>query len=77
MDKSNLYGWIFHYNHFTAAWSAARREDYNDLFSNRKSTNVLSSSKIETLVEIICRTNGDASKISKLLGSKIKHVIVE
>lgn len=77
MDKSNLYGWIFHFNHFANVWSAAKREHYNELFSSRSSSNILSSSRIETLVEIISRTNGESAKIKKLLKNEVKHVIVE
>ena len=61
-----VHDWLFHYNDYTGNWEAAKRENYTDLFSNRKE-NVLSSGNLNTLVELIEKTDGDAEKIKKLL----------
>jgi hypothetical protein len=66
-SEMNLYDWIFRFNPYDNKWYATKRENYNELFSNNKSGDVLSSSEINTLVEIIKKTNGNSAKISKLL----------
>lgn len=80
MSKEHLYDWIFHYNHYTEKWSACKRDFISELFSNRTSKNILSSSKIETLIELVSKTGGNHAAIDKLLKIKekgnIKHVIV-
>jgi hypothetical protein len=63
---NNLHDWIFHYNVYTSKWEAAKRDNYTDLFSSRKE-NILRSSRIETLVEIIRKTNGEKKKINQLV----------
>jgi hypothetical protein len=57
----NLYQWLFHYNHYTKKWNAFKREDYLDVFNGKKSP--ISSSSINTLIEIIEKTKGDISKL--------------
>jgi hypothetical protein len=61
---SNISGWIFNYNDYTHLWSAAKREDYFELFNGNKGR-VLSSSNIETLIELINKTDGDPTLIEK------------
>jgi len=62
----NLYDWLFHYNHYTNVWNAFKRDDLNKYF-NGELSEILSSKKHSTLVDIIERTNGDKNKIKKLL----------
>ena len=76
MNNGELYDWVFHYNHYTQKWNAVRRDYFNDLFSNRNSKKILSSSSIDTLISLITKTAGKASAINKLLKNQIKHVIV-
>ena len=66
MNK-HLSDWVFHYNSFDSTWGAAKRENQTDLFNNRKSKNVLSSKNIKDLIELINKTNGDESKIKRLV----------
>lgn len=61
MSNKNLYQWLFHYNHLSEKWNAFKREDYVDVFNGKKKP--LSSSKIDTLIEIIEKTNGDVTKL--------------
>lgn len=63
----NLTGWVFVYNEYTEYWQAARREDYNLLWNAMDSNKVLRSKKFETLIEIIIKTEGNLSKIKKIL----------
>ncbi len=66
--KENLYGWLLTYNPYTDKWLAAKRDDYLDLFSNvEKNENILRSNSIDTLIEVIMKTNGDKKAIDKLL----------
>lgn len=62
MTKDNLYGWVFHYNIYTHKWRAAKREFYNDIFSENGSKNVISSGDINTLIEIICKAETSTVK---------------
>lgn len=67
MDNQSLYDWVFRFNPLDKSWYAARREHYNDLFSDISSKNLLKSSSIKTLTEIINKTDGDVKKINSLL----------
>jgi hypothetical protein len=53
----NLYDFLFHYNSFTKQWNAIPREKISEYWNNRKTEGVLSSSSINTLMELI--TKGD------------------
>ncbi len=55
--------WVYSYNPFSQEWRACKREHYLELFSNNDSKNVLKSIKIDTLIEIVNKTNGDLSKL--------------
>ncbi len=67
MAKSNLYGWLFTYNPYQNKWSCAKRDNYADMFSDRKSKQVYSSTKIETLIEIITKTDFEEHALSDIL----------
>ena len=58
---THIYDWIFHYNIYRDLWEAARRENYTQLFSG--GTDVIRSTSLLTLVEIVSRTDGDTSKL--------------
>lgn len=51
----NLHGWVFTYCAVSKVWCAAERDNYNSLFNDYTSPNVLRSSKIETLIELIAK----------------------
>lgn len=65
MNNTILYDWVFSYNPYTRKWRAAKRENYNELFSGGDT--IISSSSIDTLIEIIIKTGGDISKADKLV----------
>ncbi len=58
--------WLYNYNIYEQCWRACKREHYLELFSNNDSGNVLKSSKIDTLVEIVNKTNGDLTKLNQV-----------
>lgn len=64
-----LEGWVFVYNTYTNKWMASKRDNYYDLFSNISSDKVLKSNNINTLIEIIIKTQGEKTKIKKLLAN--------
>ena len=66
-DDNYLYDWVFRYNKYTKNWCAANRDNYNDLFSKENSNNVLKSSSIETLIELIDKIEGDINNIDSIL----------
>ena len=65
--KEVLNDWIFHYCPYSKKWKSSTRENMKDLFNNVDSKNVIKSSKIETLVELINVTDGNISKMNKLI----------
>jgi hypothetical protein len=65
--ENSLYDWIFRYNSYTNNWCATQRDNYHDLFSDVDSDEVLKSSSIETLIEIINKINGDINNIKSIL----------
>lgn len=64
---NNLYGWVFAYNPYTKQWYAAKREDYYKLWNEKDGDGLLKSGRIETLVELIVKFNGDKAKIEKMI----------
>jgi len=52
---NKIYDWVFHYNIYTKTWNAIPREKYSEYWNNNKVDGVISSRKIETLIEIINR----------------------
>lgn len=60
---THMYNWLFHYNIYTEQWEATERS--HSFFSGRD--NIITSSSLSTLVDIVNKTNGEKSKISKLL----------
>ncbi len=66
-----LEGWVFTWNSFTETWQAVRREDYNLLFNDYSNNKVLRSKSIETLQELIIKTEGKEEKLNKLVNGKI------
>jgi hypothetical protein len=69
MTNSELYDWLFHYNHYMKSWAVFKREDIAKYF-NGELKNVLTSKKHSTLVEIIKKTKGDPKKIKALLNNE-------
>lgn len=66
--STTLYNWVFHFNDFTGLWNAIPRDYYNEYWSNNQCSAVITSSSIDTLKELIYKTNGDKSQIEKLIG---------
>lgn len=67
MNNSNLFGWVFHFNPYTQKWRAAQREHSNDLFSQHRSKNVISSPEIETLIYLINKYEGKIERINNAI----------
>jgi hypothetical protein len=65
-DDGSLYGFVFHFNHYSGLWSAIPRDQYNQYWSDSKTDGVLRSKNMETLVEIIQKTRGDKSLLEQL-----------
>ena len=65
-NKAVLYNYLFHYNHLTGLWSAIHRDSYLNYWSNYETTGVLRSKSMQTLMDILQRTNGDPALIDQL-----------
>jgi len=50
---SVLYDWVINYNPYVKKWRAAKREDYNSLFSKHKTREVLSADTMNDLIKQI------------------------
>lgn len=53
--SESLYDYVFHYNPYEKKWSAVPRDKYNEYWSSKNVDGVLSSSKFETLIELISK----------------------
>ena len=66
MDKDILYNWVFTYNPYIKKYMAAPRDHVRELF-NGDEGHVLMSTSMQTLELIIMKTNGDKTKLKKLV----------
>jgi hypothetical protein len=64
---TSLYHFVFHYNAFSGLWSAIPRDVYQQYWNEPDIPGVIRSSSIQTLTEIIYKTNGNLELIEKLL----------
>ena len=69
MNKLN--GWVFTYNSLNKKWMATKREHYVDLFSRINNSTVIKSSSIDTLIELIIKTDGNQTRLKKLTNEKV------
>lgn len=65
-NMEQLHGWLFTFNSYSQNWICCKREQYLDLF-NKPETEFLRSKEINTLIELIIKTEGNEEKIKKLL----------
>lgn len=52
---SNLYDYVFHYNHYTELWNAIPRSVYEKYWNNDDIAGVLKSKNVNTLIEMITK----------------------
>jgi len=69
-DQIYLYDWLFHYNPYTKKWAAFPKDLKNEYFINYNHPSVIRSSSINTLIELLQRTEGDTDKLEKLANKK-------
>jgi hypothetical protein len=62
-----LYNWVFHFNVYTNIWAAIPRSLVQKYFNDLETPGVLFSRELDTLADLICRTNGDEESIDALL----------
>lgn len=53
----NLYGYVFHYNHYTELWSAIPRELYLQYWTDDGLEGIIRSKEINTLIELLTKKN--------------------
>lgn len=61
----NLYGWWFTFSPFTGKWAAMEMETIPKYTNDFHAKNVIRSSRIETLQEMIISTKGSFSEMEK------------
>lgn len=67
-DQLYLVNWVFHFNPYSNTWVAIPRDKYNEYWDNYNHPDILRSSSINTLLELLHRSKGDRSLIEKLAG---------
>jgi hypothetical protein len=65
--RTFLYDYVFHYNHYTGLWSAVHRTSYMEYWNNSETKGVIRSKDINTLIEIIQKTQGNIDLADKLI----------
>jgi hypothetical protein len=70
MGLGPLYNWVFHFNVYTNVWAAIPRELVQAYFNDLETPGVLFSRELDTLADLICRTNGDEKSINALLNNQ-------
>lgn len=66
-DMSYLYDWVLHFNPYTKLWSAVPREIYKEYWDKHDHPNVLRSSKLQTLLELLHKSKGDVELIDNMI----------
>jgi hypothetical protein len=66
-DASYLYDWVFHHNAYAKSWAAIPRDVYTEYWDKHDHPNVLRSSKLETLLEILHKSKGDPDVIHNMI----------
>lgn len=61
--EDNLYDYIFHYNPYEKVWHAIPRELQHLYWNGKSSEEIIKSSKIETLVELVTKGKNFVQKI--------------
>lgn len=59
----NLYMYVLHFNPYNGLWNAIPRDKYNEYWNDINTKGVLSSKKIETLIELITKGEDFIKKI--------------
>lgn len=71
MKNEFFQDWLFHYNPYIKKWAAFTRENCTAYFSgDYENPEILRSSKIDTLLAILTRCDGDPQKIRKFVSSR-------
>lgn len=61
------YHWLFHYNAYSSTWTGFHRDDNNAYWNGTEPIYaIIRSSKIETVVEIINKTEGKKTLLDEL-----------
>lgn len=66
-DREYLHDWMFHFNPYRKTWYAIPRDSYLDYWDDTNNANVIKSSNINTLLDILHKVKGDITKIKGLL----------
>ncbi len=69
MDNNTTYSWIFH-QRLDGVWESVKREHYHEIWNGNRQ-HVLSSSNLDTLIEIVRKTDGDPDKINQLINGDL------
>lgn len=66
-DPSYLYNWVFHFNSYANLWAAIPRDSYTEYWDRYDHPDVLKSSKLETLLELLHKSKGDVELLNTII----------
>lgn len=64
--NSHMQDWVFHYNIFTHSWAAIPRECYNAYWTDYNHPEIIRSSSIETLIDLVGKIKYDPEFLDKI-----------
>lgn len=67
ISNSHMQDWVFHYNIFTHTWAAIPRECYNAYWSDYNHPEILRSSDINTLIELVGKIKDNPAFLDKIV----------
>ena len=70
MEQLYLNDWVFHFNAYAETWAAIPRESYNEYWNDYKNAGVLKSKNINTLLELLYKSKGDANVIEHIINGE-------
>jgi hypothetical protein len=65
-ENDCLFNWIFHYNPISKVWNAIPRDKYNDYWNNINCDDIIKSTQISTLVDLIIKMNNSNLDLNSL-----------
>lgn len=66
-DMSYLYDWVLHFNPYTNLWAAVPRDVYREYWDKHDHPNVLKSSNLQTLLELLHKSKGDVEVLNNII----------
>lgn len=70
ITDTSAYHFVFHYNAYSKLWSAIPRDSYNDYWNDTNHPDIIRSTEINTLMDLLYKTDGNKNKLEQLINSQ-------